>query len=189
MNRIAIIVAILTFSACLGFSQQTMTPGRFRELAAASGDLVPLTPHLSPVPFWTNAVVNSVTTDAKGKVFKEAIPVTARTVGGKYIVFTLYSKFYQQPMNAILTFDEDASTLRDYGLSSDGHGGDMLIEATVTYDYTRQTYTMVSSYGGGFKEVTTGSYTQAEDSARTVIYKDGVLFQTRETMTRPVRVK
>jgi len=40
----------------------------------------------------------------------------------------------------------------------------------------QENYTITSSYGDGFKETTTGSYTDTEDSAKTVGYKEGVLF-------------
>jgi len=73
-----------------------------------------------------------------------------------------------------------------YGLYGNGRGGDILTEGTAVYDYAKKTYTITSSYGDGFKEITTGSYTDTEDSAKTVVHKDGVLFMTREVKTHPV---
>jgi hypothetical protein len=150
-------------------NQETMTPARFREIVGTPGDVVPLMPQLAAVPFWTNAVVSNVMTYASGKV-----------------VFTVQSKFYNQPMNSILAYDEKASALKVYGLYGDGHAGDIVTEGTAIYDYARKTYSIISSYGDGFKETTTGSYTDTEDSAKTVGYKEGVLFMTREVKTRPI---
>ena len=44
------------------------------------------------------------------------------------------------------------------------------------------------SYGDGLMETTTGSYTDKEDSAKTVMYKNGVIFLMREVKTRPIVV-
>jgi hypothetical protein len=68
----------------------------------------------------------------------------------------------------------------------DGHGGDIVTEGTVVYDYAKKTYTITSAYGDSFKETTTGSYTDTEDFAKTVVYKDGTLFMTREVKTWPL---
>jgi hypothetical protein len=165
---------------------ETMTPARFREIVGTPGDAVPLVPQLAAVPFWTNAVVSNVMTYASGKVFREEMTQTARTVGGKYVVFTVQSKFYNQPMNSILAYDAKASTLKVYGLYGNGPGGDIVTEGTAVYEFAKKTYTIISSYGDGFKETTTGSYTDTEDSAKTVVYKEGVLFMTREVKTRPI---
>ena len=89
-------------------------------------------------------------------------------------------------MNAILTFDEKAQFLKVYGLFSDGQGGDIVTCGTAVYDYAKKTYTISSSYGDGFSETTTGSYTDREDVARTVVYKNGFLFMTRVARTRPL---
>lgn len=129
MNRLVIMLAILTLPAYLGFSQETMTPERFRELAATPGDLAPLEPQLSSVPFWTSAVESNVITYASGKVFKEETSVNARTVAGKYIICTFYSKLYRQTVNTVLTFDEKASAIKGYGLFSDSRGRNTLAKA------------------------------------------------------------
>jgi hypothetical protein len=181
-----IVGLILVFSTGLGFGQESMTPARFREIVNLPGDMVPLVPQLAPVPFWTNAVVSNVMTYASGKVFREVMTQTARTVGGKYVVFTVYSQFYQKPMSGVLAFDEKATALKMYGLFGDGHGGDVVTEGTLVNDYVKKTYTATSSYGDGFKETTAGSYTDKEDFAKTMVYKNGVLFMTREATTHPV---
>jgi len=166
--------------------RETMTPARFREIVATPGDALPLVPQLAAVPFWTNAAISNVMTYASGKVYEEALTQTACTVAGKYEVFTVHSRFYKQPMNAILTYDENAQALKVYGLFSDGQGGDIVTCGTAVYDYAKKTYTISSFYGDGFSETTTGSYTDREDFARTVVYKNGFLFMTREARTRPL---
>ena len=165
-------------------SQETMTPVRFREIVGAAGDAVPLAPQLAAVPFWTNATISNVMTYASGKVFREELTQTVRTVGGKYVVFTVQSKFYNQPMNSILAYDQKASALKVYGLYGDSNAGDIVTEGTAVYDFAKKTYTITSSYGDSFTETTTGSYTDTKDSAKTVVYKGGVLFMTREVKTQ-----
>jgi hypothetical protein len=162
-----------------------MTPAQFRGIVGAQGDEVPLAPRLASVPFWTHAIISNVMTYASGKVFREELTLSARTVGGKYVVFTVQSKFYHQPMNSILAYDEKVSALKVYGLYGNGHGDDIVTEGTAVYDYAKKTYTITSSYGEGFKETTTGSYTDTEDFAKTVVSKEGILFMTREVKTRP----
>lgn len=167
-------------------SQETITPERFREIIAAPGDNVPLDPKLASVPFWTHASMSNVMTYASGKVLVDHMALTSRSVGGKYIVFTIYSELYHQTINTIVAYDDKASALKNYALYNSGQGGDMIIEGTIIYDYAKKTYTIFSSYGDGFKEITNGSYTSKEDVARTAIYKNDVLVLNREVTTRPV---
>ena len=162
-----------------------MTPARFREIVSASGDTVSLMPELGRVPYSTNAVVSNVMTYASGKIFREGMAQTAHTVAGKHIVFTVESKFYHQTMRAIATYDAKAAVLKSYGLYSDQNGRDVVTEATVIYNYTNKTYTMASSYGD-FKETTTGTHTDTEETSKTVTYKNGELFMTREVQTHPL---
>ena len=166
-------------------SQEAMTPARFQEIASAQGDAEPLIAPLAAVPFWTNAVATNVMTYASGKIFTEMATGTAHTVRGRYVVFKFYSQYYKQTMNGILGYDAKASTLKTYGLYADGQGGDMVTEGIVHYDLKHKTYTITSAYGD-FKETTTGSYTDTEDVAKTVVYKNGTLFMTRTVITRPV---
>ncbi|MEI7809755.1 MAG: hypothetical protein WCJ07_14855 [Verrucomicrobiota bacterium] len=180
-----IIGLALLFATSLGFGQEAMTPGRFRDIVNSPADAVPLVSQLAAVPLWTNAVVSNVMTYASGKVFSEEMTQTARTVGGRYVVFTVQSKFYNQPMNALLVFDEKTAALKTYGLYRDSHGDDMMTEGTVVYNYAKKTYTITSSFGAGFNETTTGSYTDTEDHANSKVYQSGALFMSREVVTRP----
>ncbi len=165
-------------------SRETMTPEQFREIVATPGDATPLAPRLAAVPLWPNTTVSNVMTYASGKVFQEVMVVSARTVQGKYVVFKAQSRYYGQTINAILAVDPKTSTLKNFGLYGDGQGGDTVTEGAVNYDFKHKTYAITSSYGD-FKETTTGSYTDTEDVAKTVVYKDGALFMTRVVVTRP----
>ncbi len=167
-----------------GLGQGITTPDQFNEIAAKPGDTLPLASELARVPFLTNATVPAELRYQTGRVFSEDAPGSARTVEGKYIIFTMPSQFYHRPMNTILTFDQQASALKVYSLYGDTHGGDMVIEATVVYDYARKIYATSSSYGG-FKEVTVGSYADSGSSDHTLVFKDGVLFLTREVHSMP----
>jgi len=157
-----------------------MTPELFRQIVAKPGDLIALTPELSDVPIWTNADIHIVMKYVSGKTFTEKIMQTTRTVDGKYIIYTINSEFYHQTMSSIMIFDKKSSTLKVYGCYSDGHGGDVMTESAVIYDYAKKTYTGTSLYGDGFKEITTGSYTSTNDYSSTLVYKNGALFMTRE---------
>ena|ERR1700733_12547318 len=168
------------------FSNELMTPELFRQIVAKPGDHIPLMPELSDVPIWTNADVHIMMKYVSGKTFTEKITQTTRTADGKYIIYTINSEFYHQTMSSIMTFDEKASTLKVYGLYSGGHGGDVITESAVVYDYAKKTYTGTSSYGDGFKEITTGSYTSTNDFSNTLVYKNGALFMTREALATRV---
>jgi hypothetical protein len=162
-----------------------MTPARFQEIVSTPSDTVPLVRELASVPFWTNAIVSNVMTFASGKIFREEMLLITCTVAGKYIVFSVQSKFYNQTMRALLTYDAKAAMLKSYGYYADDHGRPVVTEAAIIYDFSNKTYTMASSYGD-FRETTTGSYTEAEDTARTTVYKNGKLFMTREVKTHPL---
>lgn len=166
-------------------NQEPMTPERFREIAARPGDLVPLVPQLSQVPIWTNAAVTIVMKYASGRTATEQVTQTAHTISGKYIVYTINSELYHRTMNSIMAFDQKASALKVYGLYDDGHGGEVLTEAVVNYDFEIKAYSATSTYGDGFKEVTTGSYTSLSDFSRTTVLKNGALFMIREVTVRP----
>lgn len=164
--------------------QEIMTPARFREIVAMPGDSVPLGPKLAAIPLWTNAEATVVMKYANGKVVREEMAPTAKMAGGKYVVFSVESPSYHQTMNSILTYDEKASALKIYGLFGDGHGGGIVTEGTIVYDYDRKIYAVSSEYGDGFKEITIGSYSDRESADKTEIFKNGVLVMTREVKTR-----
>ena len=184
MKPILLTFVLLT-SMITVFAQDAMTPERFRSVVAAPGDNTPLISQLASVPFWTNAVVSNTMTYTSGKVLTEQMTLSAHTVGGKYVVFTMDSQVYHGPVNTILTLDEKSSSLKVYGLFPDEEGKDVLTESTVTYNFKKKTFSMNSTYLD-FKESVSGSYSDTQSTVKATAYKDGVLVMTRETITRPV---
>lgn len=186
MKKFAGLIVVL-LSVVVSFGQESMTPERFREIVATPGDKVPLQPKLAGgTPLWTNAMVTAVLKYQSGKTFKEEGAQTSRTIRGKFVVFTGQSQYYHRQMSTILTFDEMASAVKLYGLFGDGHGGDLVTEATIVYDYDKKIYASSCEYGDGFKELTVGSYSDRESSDRTLVYKNGVLFLTREVTAKAI---
>jgi len=173
---------VSTVSLVAAQAPETMTPAQFQKIVSTPGDTVPLVPELASAPFWTNAVATNVMTYASGRVVRETLRITARTVGGKYIVYSFQSEFYHRMVHSMETYDGKTAALKSYGLYSDEHGRDVLTEGTIAYNFPHRTYTMTGSYGE-FRETTTGSYTDSEDTAKTLIYQNGELFMTREVKT------
>jgi hypothetical protein len=79
-------------------------------------------------------------------------------------------------------YDAQAAALKTYGLYTDEQGRDVLTAGTIVYNFAHKTYTITSSHGD-YKETTTGSYTDSQDTAKTQIYQNGELFMTREVKT------
>ena len=180
MKNILFLMSLWLCVTC-GFAQEKMTPEQFRKLVATAGDTTPLVPQLARIPLWTNATVDIVLTYTSGKVFKEETPLTAKTIGGRYIVYTIQSKYYQQPMSSILTFDEKAPALKNYGLF-----GEVATESLIMYDFDKKITASTSTYADDYKEIGLGSYSTSESSDRTLVYKAGVLIMTRESTCHPV---
>jgi hypothetical protein len=183
MNKmLALVFALLVPSTTHVWGQEEMTPARFREIASTPGDNVPLNPKLSAMgPVWRNVVVSVILKYEDGKTFKEEISGTSKTIGGKYIVTTVLSRLYKQPMDSILTYDEKASTYKVFAIY-----GDTVTESRMAYNFSKKIYAENSAYGDGFTELGVGSYTDTENLDRTLIFKNGVLFCTRESKTMPV---
>lgn len=162
-----------------------MTPARFHQIVNTPGDGKPVVGPMAASPFWTNATVHIVMTYASGTNFEEEMPVTGRLVGGKYFVGAMESKYYHQTMYSIVECDPEFPRVKIYSLFGDGHGGESVVDATAVYDLSARTYTTTSSYGD-FKETGSGHFTDTEDVSKTLIYKNGALFMTREIEARPV---
>jgi len=172
----------LLFATAAARCQGQMTPDRFREIAATPGDNTPLQPQLAVAPLWTNATATVVLTYQTGRVFTEEVPLTAKTIGGKYIVFTAQSELYHQTITSISTFDDHALARKIYGLS-----GETVIEATLVCDSDRKIFAETSAYGDGLQEITAGSYSDTQTTEKTMVYRNGLLYLTREVKTRPVK--
>ena len=176
----AVCVCLVLLLAGSAWSQE-MTPERFRELVATAADTNALRPELAALPFWRSAKCSITMRYEDGKVFKEDCTQTAKTIAGKYIVFSMDSQYYKRTMHAIAGFDEKASAVRQWGLF-----GDTLTEATLIFDPETKVSASTSRYGDGFMEISAGSCSDTEMTDHTVVYKDGVLFMTRDAKTRPI---
>jgi hypothetical protein len=165
----------------IGWSQETMTAERFRKIVATPGDTNVLRPELASLPFWRSAKSSIGLKYQDGRVFKEECLSTAKTVEGRYIVYSLDSQYYKQTMYAIAGYDERASAIRQWGLF-----GDTVIEATVVFDPDKKISAWTSSYGEGFMEISVMSYSDQESTDHALVYKDGALYMTRDAKTRPI---
>ena len=190
--RILTLLFIIILAGCSAKHESTATnsdesvgaqlsPEMFRKIASAPGDDTPLVPKLAAIGnLWTNADVSIAITYQDGRVIKEAAHRTAKTVGGKYLVFTIQSQSSKQPVDSIETYDNEASAFKVLGIN-----GDTVTGATIVYDFEKKSYTMNSSYGDGLTEVCVGSFSNSMDTNRTQLYKKGVLIATRDTKTIP----
>jgi len=177
-------ILISTFVAMmvtgLAWGEDAMTVEQFKKIVATSGDSTPLRAELAPLPFWRDAMCSVTIKHQDGKVFKEDCAQTAKTVSGKYIVFTVESKFYKQPISAIVGYDDSALAIRTWGLF-----GDTLSQSTIVFDPEKKISASTSTYSNDIMEISVESYTEKETSERTLVYKNGVLSMTREVKTFP----
>jgi len=180
--RIGICSLFLLLAAGGCSKEAAMTPERFQEIVDTPGDTVPLSRRVDiGVPLWTNAEINLVLTYASGRVVTEKMQGTAKTIAGKYIVHTIQSELYHQPMHSIFTYDEKSGVFKEYGLFSN-----LVTEATLVFDTKAKTFTAKASFASGFTETSTGSYSDTEETSHTVTQKDGEYFMTRDVTTRRV---
>jgi hypothetical protein len=181
MKRILLFLPFLFLSSITAFSQEQMSAETFNQIASAPGDNMPLSDKLAAFPFWTNSEVNVFLKYEDGRTFKEDDVQTAKTVNGKYIVFTTESQFYKKPMNSIVMYVEKVSAFKNLAVY-----GNTIVGGTVVLDSEKKTYKTSSAYGDGFTEVGNGSYSDKESSERTLVYKNGALFMTREVKSKPL---
>jgi hypothetical protein len=179
-----IFVVLLFLAAGLACGQEQMTPGQFRKLVSTPGDSRALRPELVSLPFWKDARCSVTLKFQDGRAFTEEMPLTAKTIAGKYIVFTADSQYYKQRRHSIVTYDDKAQAIKQWGLF-----GDTLTEETMLYDLAKKVCASTSRYAGGFMEITVASFSEKEISGRGLAYKDGVLYLTREVTTKPANVE
>ncbi len=179
MKTIRLCLALLAIGNAFGGEE--MTAKRFKELVAAPGDHQALRAELADLPLWKKAMSSLSMKYRDGKVFKEDCLVTSKVIGGNYVVLAIESKFYKQTMHTIVGYDENAHAIRQWGLF-----GETLTEATMIVDPVSKVTASVARYGDGFEEITAATFSAKETSGRTVVYKNGVHFMTREATTRPV---
>lgn len=165
----------------LVWGQASVTVAWFNEIAATAGDNVPLNSKLAAVgPVWTNATISISIKYEDGRSFEEEVPLTCKTVQGKYIVTTIYPQNNQKPTNTVVTYDDKTSSYKIWAMSRE-----KIIEGQLIYDLRKKLYAVHSARSDGVTELGVGSYSDTESSSRTFIYKDGVLFSTRDSKTTP----
>ena len=108
---------------------------------------------------WTNGTATILMRYQSGRVFTDNVKISAKSVGGTYLVFTAQSQIYKQPVNSIVMYDEKAKALKTLGMP-----GDTVTMATSVVDYEKKIYAETSSYGDGFTEITAGTYSNNMDS-------------------------
>ena|ERR1043165_2708561 len=177
---ISVILSVVLLTA-RAFAEEPMTVERFREIAATPGDHVPLNDKLSVTPVWTNSLISLSLKYNDGKEFQETLTATTKTVAGKYIISSVQSKFYQHPIDSIMTYDETARRYKVWGLAEG-----KVIEGTMIFDLDKKTYATQAAYGDGFTELGLGSFSDTETFSRTFVYKNGALVNTREMKATPV---
>jgi hypothetical protein len=182
--RTAAYCLFLLLPLAMAGCRQKMSQKQFDELFATSGDNVPLSPILANCfPHWSNSVSSTVLIYASGKVVNDDMQVTSKTIGGKYIVYSMWSRFYNQEMHSILAYDEKSGVLKAYMPY-----GDELVESHFVCDVKTRTYSEKSAYGDGFTISTTGFCSDTGDSAHSVVYQHGALFMTRDATNHPVSI-
>jgi len=164
-------------------AQEEMTAERFREIVSSPGDNTPLNPKLLAIgPIWTNATITVDLKYADGRKVKEEISGSNKTVKGKYVVATVNSDLYKQPINSISTYDENSGCYKFWGL-----WGDTVTEGLMVYDADKKIYSTHSTYADGYLEVGVGSYSNTNNQSHTVVLKNGVLFSTRDIDVVPAK--
>jgi hypothetical protein len=169
--------------AGVAWGQDPMTLEKFNTLVAAPGDTNAMRPELASFPFWKSARCSTVIKVPGGQVFTEESVQNVKTVGGKYVVFTMDSQFSKQPLQAVIGYDEKASAIKSWGIA----GGD-LVAGIVVFDPERRT-TAFSSTHGEVMQISVGTYSDMEGFSRMLVYKNGVLSLTREVRLRPVKAE
>ncbi|HXT13432.1 MAG TPA: hypothetical protein VN873_17895 [Candidatus Angelobacter sp.] len=160
-----------------------MTAERFREIASSPGDNVPLNPKLAAI--WekmTNATITMDMKYADGRTIKDEMTGSRKTVQGNYVVTTLNSELYKQPIDSIMAYDEKVGCYKVWDLY-----GDTITHALMVYDVDKKIYSTSSTFGDGYSELGVGSYSDTNDRSHTVVLKNGILFSTRDVNVGPAK--
>jgi tetratricopeptide (TPR) repeat protein len=164
-----------------------MTLEKFREITSSAGDSVPLEPMLAKVPWWSNTVTSCVATnfatDSNGQCSKLVLHRKARTVKGKYIVFS-EAETNIPGQNALEAYDERSSAYRFYFTSGIGPLA-TITEGTTVYDFTNKTYSYTTTFDD-MKVIGNGSYSNAHESETSFTYSDNRLLVIDVQETEPV---
>jgi hypothetical protein len=179
-RRLVVAWVVAMTNACAAVATEPMTAPQFRKIVAAPGDDVPLSEPLRLIPFWRDSVVENVLTYSDGRTIRETCPTTAKTVGGKFIVFSIQSELYKRVMYGIVGYDEIKQSYRSWGLF-----GDVVTEAVVHVDAGRKTMHSEARYGDGFYEVSETTFGPELQVERAVVQQNGKQVMMRESRTRP----
>jgi hypothetical protein len=163
--------------------QDSMSLEQFNALVATPGDTNALRAELASLPFWKVAKCSSVFKLPDGRVVKEESVATTKTIGGKYVVCSMDSQYINEPMRAVITYDEKASAIKSWGIT-----GGSLVVSTVVLDPEKR-ITASSGTHGEFVQISVGTFSDTEAFSRVSVYKDGVLCLTREVTSWPMKAE
>jgi hypothetical protein len=182
MNRFStVLLAILFPLLAASCARSNMSPEKFDKLVSTPGDSIPLSGQITNFPFWPKAETSIVLKYEDGRIVKDHVVSVAKTINGKYIVFTMQSQLYQQPLNSIVSYNAESSTFEIWG-----NDGDSILKSTVVLNEQNRTYKSSASYGDGYTESGIGSWSDNEQSTRVSFYKNGTLIMTRDGKTAPI---
>lgn len=184
ISSVCVISGILFFFVSAANLPAEMTLAKFRKIASSDGDAKAMRPELSKIPIWKESDAELKLNYADGRTILEKTRVTTKTVEGNYIVYSGYSTLYKTSMSSIIGYDEDASSITQWGVF-----GDVLVKAIIVRDDKNKTSASFSQYGDGYEEIATEHFSEAEITGHAKVFKDGVLFMTREIIARPVTAK
>jgi hypothetical protein len=160
-----------------------MTLEEFNTLVAAPGDTNALRAELAVFPFWKVAKCSTTFKLPDGRVFTEESVATTKTVGGKFIVWSMESQYLKQSLRAVIAYDEKASAIKSWGIA-----GGALAVGTVVLDPEKRLVASSCAHGE-FLEISVGSYSVTESFSRTSVYKNGVLSLMRDASYRPMKAE
>jgi hypothetical protein len=160
-----------------------MTLEQFNSLVVAPGDTNALRAELASLPFWKVAKCSTTFKLPDGRVFTEESVATTKTIGGKYIVCSMDSKFLKEPQRAVISYDERASAIKSWGITD----GNLVVSTIVLYPEKKLTAS--SGAHGEFMEISVGTYSQTESFSRLSVYKNGVLSLTRDARYWPIKAE
>jgi hypothetical protein len=183
MKACSPISGLLLLVTGLAWGQQSMTLGQFNKLVATPGDTNGLRPELAAFPFWKTARCTNFYRFQDGRELREECGATTKTIGGKYVVYSMDSQYYKEPIRAIIEYDDSASAIKSWGIITNS-----VAVTTVVCDPQKKITASTGTHGE-FTEISVGTYSETEASDRVWVYKGGVLFVTRETKSWPVKAE
>jgi WD40 repeat protein len=174
-KTIQLVCLALFFAPASSWAQEKMTVERFREIVETKGDDKPLSSELANIPFWKKATARVTYINQDGTTVRDILEQSTKKIEGKYIVSTFHSLFQDKLQYGIYTYDEKASIYKFWGLSDE-----KLTEGITLFDFEKKIFSMRASYGEGIEDLSVGYFSEKEAVTKTQVYKNGVLYFTRE---------